>query len=519
VRFWALGGGLTCGEIEGETVMKIAWIGRYAQVGLACLLASAAVARGADPQGKPKKEPRNATISPGDALAEVRDETLDRRHQALFDRLMKVCALLDAIDEKQFGNYGRQRKNDAAIKAADASIVRQHANGGGPIRWTQFYGRTIDEFYNPGPSRAVAVLDGWGNAAVGSSQGSPTLKQRPTQFDYIEKAQEKIKTDAKGEIGLAVKKMEDLAKRRKELEIERAKLLCEYQFRGVQRLDLTQKPLYRYEPVIKLAGTTATQRAESMREAVVLMSRVLGIVERAEEDQARAVHGIAVTVKGARVRMTDRWIQQGVLSVSVTNDRPDVYTPVGLFIALTMRLEECGKNLGDTYTRAIELSGSRAELSKLDEKAQNWELLDDSLFRFARVVVFMDQAAIQLAEQWQVVPDLEMPLMVEQVAASPLEAVLPSAPAPVPLVLPSSAFDLSRLQKIKIHEGKKWAEFPVSHDGGVARVDRGGGSKTPLKLEGNRLSWKNKGGKSQRNINLDLMRTLNGDRVELAFKN
>ncbi len=97
------------------------------------------------------------------------------------------------------------------VKRADERIVTLNNNGGGPIRWQKFYGgSTVDAFSRPGASRAVAVLDRYGNLGVAASQGSPQQVKRPPQFDYVYKAQDKRKADAKNELNALVSKRADL---------------------------------------------------------------------------------------------------------------------------------------------------------------------------------------------------------------------------------------------------------------------------------------------------------------------
>ncbi len=460
---------------------KVALMGLYGLIGLGCCLTSAGLARGADKPPKPDKEAKHPAIAPGEALEEGWEE-LDPRQQFLFKRLAKVEALLDALEDMQFSNYGTQRRKAAESAAADRSIVRQYANGGGPVRWTQFYGRTVDEFYHSGPSRAAAILDGRGNAGVAISQGSPALKQRPPQFDYIEKAQQKIKADAANDVKSLAKKYDQIDARRKELEVEQITLWCQIAFREIQRRDLTQKPFYRFEPVSLVPESDAPKQVEAMRVAVILMSRVLRIVEKSEEDQARALQRIAATVKGVRVRMTDTWIRQGVLSVSVSNDRPDIATPKGRFIALTRHLENYGANVDESCARAIVDSKSRAELSKLDEKKQSWDQLTKSLTGFAAVVLAMDETAIELAKEWQVQPDLSMALVLEE----------ESTPSLDPSIVASDK--LSSLREIRFQKNGKWVPYAVSHEGGVAYLARNDGSKVPLALDGQIISWQNPNG-------------------------
>ncbi len=489
---------------------------------VASLLTGAAVAWGAEAEEKPRAErpkriPKTPVVSPGEKLEDGWQDD-DPQLEVWGAELAYVEELLLSIDAKR--NWSTQDRNAQkyTIKKADERTVRNLNNGGGPIRWQKFYGgSTVNAFYMPGASRTVAVLDRYGNAGMSVSQGAPQQVKRPPQFDYIQKGIDKRKQDAQKELASLASKHGALDERRRQLETEQLMLWCQISFHNILHQHVPERPLYRFDLKPHVDSEMA-KHDESMRAAVRLMDEALRIAVELDQAGGKPIHKLAPPITKARLALTDAWRKQGEVFEDSTKKQRELRYPRDKFVRLAELLEDHGKIVDDSYPRALKHAQSPAE-SKLDDPQQNWNQLSDSLIAMAAVVLALDETALVLASDWDAKPDLDNPLPTEQVVAQQPEPT--PVVAPDPAVPPAtSGFDLARLREIRIQQqkGKKrtWASFQVTHKGGAAYITRADGSKVPLKLEGDTLSWDGpKGG--DRKVDVVQKKTEGGNRVDLRI--
>ncbi len=428
-------------------------------------------------------------------------ETLNPRFEFLMKRYLDVETLLEEIEKRQHSDYWRRKRKEGEARSADRDINDWHIKGGAPVRWSKFYGKSIDAFYHQAPGRAAVIFDRSGDlVAISASQGTPQMKKRPPQFDYILDGHKKIKADAEREAEALGTKLDVLEARRRELEVERLNLLCQIAFREIQRRDLAQKSFYRFEPMAVDATADVSKEAEAMRAAVLLMSKVVRIVDQAEADQTKALRRIAQTVKGARIQLSDTWQRNGVLTIKLANNPPDLSNNRERFVALTKHLEEHGMNLAQSYDFATKDLDSNDE-TKLDAKSKVLDRLSESLIHFASVVVTMDETAIELAQEWKVQPNLNVALVVEDEAPvdeAPVEEKLAAQDKPV-----TESGALLGLREIRLKDKNgAWVSHAVSYDGGITYLALANGNKSALTLNGRELSWTGPKG-AKRTLNVD----------------
>ena len=313
-----------------------------------CALSSMMVGQHLAHAQKPKKP---APIAPAESLKEGWEE-IDKRLIFLMVRLANVEASLDAV-EKRVGAGTRQRSAKAGdAKRAEANNERMDRKGGGPVKWSEFYGRTAEKFfYHPvgqGTTYHTRTIlfqkspesDNRSADGIPSRQGLP-VHQRPPQFDYIYKANRDAQAHAEKDAGELRNKVDALVARRRQLEDEQSALWCQIAFRAVSRYDLPKKPLYRFETVPVGPDTESRQHAETVKAAAIFMRRALSIVEVAKQDQAKAFGSIKVVVNDACDKLDDEWLHQGIL----TDDAPDLKTPAGRFAAFKRRVRESLRQL------------------------------------------------------------------------------------------------------------------------------------------------------------------------------
>jgi hypothetical protein len=132
------------------------------------------------------------------------------------------------------------------------------------------------------------LADGGRSESTGAVRANLPPHQRPPQFDYIYRANERAKARAAQEAAALGDKIEVLEERRDQLEAEQANLWCEIAFRTVSRLDLDKEPLYRLEPKVTGNGGHEKGTVEAFRAAAVFMRAALAIVDESQSDNGIA---------------------------------------------------------------------------------------------------------------------------------------------------------------------------------------------------------------------------------------
>jgi uncharacterized protein (TIGR03067 family) len=383
-------------------------------------------------------------IAPAEKLAEGWEE-IDQRLVFLMVRLANVETSLDAVEKAIGKSTGKRSSNLSAAKRAEAGNERMDRQGGGPMKWSEFYGRTAEKFFYHPTDRntsyhTTTVLSQQGPQAdnkvgggVPAGQGLP-VHQRPPQFDYIYRANENAKAKAEEEASELKGKVEALIERRQRLEIEQAGLWCEVAFRAVSHYDLDKKPLYRFEPLVVAVESESRQRAETMKAAASFMALALSIIDDAQKDQATTFSKIKPAVSQGRQTLNDTWLRQAV-------DVTDRKTTEGKFAALAKRLDDVASNLSDSYVVANEGDQAKDQQRKNTFRA----LLQESLVGYAQIILALDEMSVVMKDEWKIKPDVDRPI--QFVSLSSVEGVRPAERPLVTLREPVEADPNQRILK------------------------------------------------------------------------
>ncbi|QDS91093.1 hypothetical protein EC9_53130 [Rosistilla ulvae] len=359
-------------------------------------------------------------------------EQIDQRLVFLMVRLVDVEANLEAVDIAMLKHGARAGAARGRAIRAQRGSDRMDRNAGGPVRWDQFYGRTAEKFfYHPTQNHTYhtqTILshqspsrDNKGEAGVPSSQGLP-VHQRPPQFDYIYRANENARQRATTEVAKLGNKIDVLAERRHELELQQCKLWCEVAFRAVSRNDLDKKPLYRFQPKSTVD--------EGLEESAKFVMVSLSIVENAQKNQASTFRQMKPLISEARDNLANNWSQHGVkYRVQSSNEWK--------FAMLARHLEDVASNLSDSYTVSVD----SARNSDDDRRDMYRGLLQQSLVQYAEAVLALDEMASEMAKVIRYEPDfdnaIEVPFTPASASTPYSEMATPSVVAAQPSVLPS----------------------------------------------------------------------------------
>lgn len=323
-------------------------------------------------------------------------DEMDERLIFLMVRLASLEASLDAIDQALLNANAKSGRKSSAANRAHRTNEDMNRKGGGPMKWSLFYGLTAEKFFyhpvDPNTSyHTVTVLNQQGPRAdnkvgggVPASQGLP-VHQRPPQFDYIYRANESAKARAQADVAEIRGNINTLLERRARLEAEQASLWVGIAFRSISHYDLDKKPLYRFEPVVDTSGTIEAKQVEVTKAAVEFMRLALSIMTESERDQAAAFSKIRPAVVAARQRLSDEYLKLGV-------DVLDGQSAEGRFVQLAKHLEDVASNLSDSYIVAREGDQAKDQQRKETFRA----MLQTSLISYAQIVLALDEMAIEM---------------------------------------------------------------------------------------------------------------------------
>ncbi len=400
------------------------------------------------------QEKKPGEILPAEKLADGWD-LIDERLIFLMVRLANTEASLEVIEKAIAVDTRKKAPKIANAKRSDQANEDMDRKGGGPMKWAEFYGTTADKFfYHPTDRNStyhtVTILtqqspqnDNRAGEGVPSREGLP-VHQRPPQFDYIYRANEKAKTRAQAEVAELQGKIQALTDRRHRLESEQAGLWCSIAFRAVQHFDLDKKPLFRFE-----AGAEVKRNGEAMNAATAFMATALSIVSEAEKDQGATFSRIKPTLSQARQNLNDAWLRLGV-------DATDRRSNLGRFAALAKRLDDVASNLSESYLVAIEGDESQDQQRKDTFRAT----LQKSFVSYAQIILALDEMAGLLKEDWKIKPDVDRPLKFTSIQGVTPVAKIVHKPVPQPIPEVPEPEEVSNLPPLKNSIGMELRLIP-----------------------------------------------------------
>ena len=351
-------------------------------------------------QDKKKDVPadKKAPLAPAEAAKDGWDE-IDQRLIFLMVRLANTETSLEAVEKAIAVSSRKQSVKAGDAKRAIGANEKMDQKGGGPMKWSQFYGTTAEKFfYHPTDRNSTyhtaTILspqppqnDNKTAEGVPSRQGLP-VHQRPPQFDYIYRANQEASKRAEGDAAQLQNQVGGLIARRQKLELEQVGLWVEIAFRAVAHFDLEKKPVFRFEPLLVGAVADAKSHADIMKTAAAFMRVSLLIVDEAPKDQAATLVRIKPAISEARQTLNDAWLRFGV-------EASDKTTTEGKFAALAKRLDDVASNLSESYVVSVDGDNNADELRKDTFRGQ----LQVSLVSYAQIVLALDEMATEMRVQ------------------------------------------------------------------------------------------------------------------------
>ena len=332
----------------------------------------------------------------------------DKRFDFLMERLASLEASLDAVDVAIAKASGKRGAALGKGRTAERGNEMMDRKGGGPMRWNEFYGTTAEKFFyhpvDPNTTyHTVTALQQMGNtqddkvgSGVPSSQSVP-VHQRPPQFDYIYRANRDAQAKAEQEALAMAGKIEELNRRKFELEKEQAELWCLLAFRAIQKANIPRKPLLRFQLVSASTNPSDIQKAEALSTAARFLAIALLIIEKADSDQSAAFGNVKTLVTNARNNFDDSLLNAD----AIAEDLQDKRTTIGKYVALAQLLDDTANNLSDSNEVAME--GDEAK--DLARKDRFRGLLQRSLVEYAQIVLALDELLGVMKKDWKISVD------------------------------------------------------------------------------------------------------------------
>ena len=403
-----MGGSLNGGRLLGLS-------GRAA---LPALLAAAMAAGVSAQTTAPKPAP------PGQ-VAPLQDgwEEIDQRLVFLSIELSSVESSMAAVDKAiHIAGYEQSGQHAKAVGADKGNEVMDR-NGGGPVSWQSFYCRTAQDFYfHPGATVQVHARVGSGREASIDAQatGTPTPIDRPPQFDYIYRANEKNKQQAEEEAAKLGGKINELRTRRRELEAEQSALWCKIAFRALSSRDLAAHPLYRFDLTIAGTDDLSKQQLAAIKAGADFMRAINQAVDQAQSavdgDEKAALDGLEQSAASARSALDRSLMQQAGLAAVMVDPR----SSLDQFSKSAKRLVDSSQNMVDAYRIAAESDAKEDWDRKNNFRGQLQQMVMD----FAATVMTAEQRLSAAATEWKVSPDTtkaiaaSSPVVVSKVVAT-----------------------------------------------------------------------------------------------------
>jgi len=369
-------------------------------IGLSALI----LALGADPAAQPASAP-DLTPRQQDLLLQLSDAeaNIQAINKALKITGYSVGVAYDKIDSNLKGNELMNRQ------------------GGGPVRWDEFYGKTANDYPRTGF---------WDDRMD---------DHRPQQFKFIYKANNDQIAQAKDQIASLLQNQQALLDRRRVHEEDQSRLWATLAWEQVEDREIQFRPMYRF--ALQPAGPEA-----AVLRPVILFLRTAASVAHDGLDSIQGSQG-ATFISGAR-RMDAAYtaLQQSLADAQDAAALPADQTKDGQALkALCKELAEQTKVIADDYSNALDRDRANEDNSKLEFRGQ----LQSSLSSFATEFGKLDDGVTQTAKSWGVSPDkgtptpdavavaaaqmpAEQPPAAEAPAAQPPPVQVPAEQLPVP---------------------------------------------------------------------------------------
>ena len=392
---------------------------------LNCIGLSALIfALGANPTTQPAAAP-DLTPRQQDLLLQLSDAeaNIQAINKALKVTGYSVGVAYDKIDSNLKGNELMNRQ------------------GGGPVRWDEFYGKTANDFPRTGF---------WDDRMD---------DHRPQQFKFVYKANNDQIAAARDQISSLLQNQQALLDRRRVHEEDQSRLWATLAWEQVEDREIEFRPLYRF--ALQPPGPEA-----AVLRPVILFLRTAASVAHDGLDSIQGSQGAAFISDARRMDAAYTALQQSLADAQdAATLRSDHANDAQTLKSLCKELAEQTKVIADDYSNALDRDRAKEDNSKLEFRGQ----LQSSLSSFATEFSKLDDAVTQTAKSWGVTPNKGTPTPDAVVAAAAITpaAEVPAQQSPAPPA-PAEQFPV---QPAPVQPAETAAVVKVKYASGDAEFD------------------------------------------------
>jgi hypothetical protein len=302
------------------------------------------------------------------------DEVLTERQNSLLLQLSDAEANIKALNlalvrtgYKVGLAYDRIDSNEKGNELMDR-------NGGGPVRWDRFYGRTAKEYNRNGGS----------------------FDQRSQQFSFVYNANNQQIAKAKASVAALAQDQATLLGRRRQHEADQCYLWATLAWERVKDREIAFHPLYRFK--LKPAGA----RSELLRGPILFLRKAEKVttsaLESVQSEQDGTFQEVAQQMKAAYGALQESMANSMLAAEIKDGDRKNA----GELKSLCKQLSEQCAIIADNSCKALDSDRSNEDASKLQFRGE----LQTSLMKFATSMAELDERIDKSAHALVIIPEI-----------------------------------------------------------------------------------------------------------------
>jgi hypothetical protein len=328
---------------------------------------------------------------PATTQTSVQDSPDAKRLTFLGDQLSADEAAINMINKTlvQAGYKAAIASDRASLAARGNDLMNRQ--GGGPVAWKDFYGRTARDFVMHDRYSTYYQL------------------RRPSQFSYVYRANNNQIEAAKAEIDSMGRKVDELLARRQQLEAEQSALWATIAFESITNRDISLRPLYRNQlhaehsddPDKRGAKSTGEPPTVTVLRAAVLYVRTAEAAARNLDKNLDTDQGACYAAMRNALAASFASFQDSAANFNDVNADPAKAKQLADVVASAKSVLSLCTDLNEAYRKAKD-----AEKAKEESRRQLYRAtMQESLFGLAETVGHMDEQLEALSDAWGVQPE------------------------------------------------------------------------------------------------------------------
>lgn len=318
--------------------------------------------------------------------ATTQADALENPVTFLLIRLASTEESLKAVDNALGQTDTQVKAGSAKVDTAQNANESMDRNGGGPVPWDQFYGRTARGFY---------VSDFFVSHPI----------ERPTQFDYIYHANREEAKKAQREVDSLKGKIDELKSRQAQLEADRSALWARIAAAMIAQRDISEQPIYQYhlysESTDKSLPGTASQRADSV-EALAQFVRTMDSVMASVDSSVSAHQRQAIEY----LKINSDHAQKDLVHAMAGINDPAITQRIHSLMTMAKTLAVVSSSCAE----ADDLAADARRSGDAIEKSTALGLLQTAWVDITSKLGAMDDQITKLQGDWHISPDTNKPL-------------------------------------------------------------------------------------------------------------